>query len=178
MQSQRRPVQSGNTIKRALIGLVAVICVVAGLPATAHAGGGLPPCGTVCDGKDPDTYKYVYNHQVPDGWVYCKTDAVNKQAPKTVEHATIQLRYSNHCETTWITINIDPGYTCVCDFYVVSYHGSVRRMTLKNPQVSYGNWTLMLDDHDNLNYGCVYVFANEDDYAANKVEASGCTLSY
>lgn len=69
---------------------VAALVAVVTLTVPAEAGDGVPPCDDACYNKDPQTY--VHHGKT------CDSDA-RTVAQKLEDGRTMQLRYSNRCET-------------------------------------------------------------------------------
>jgi hypothetical protein len=159
--------------------LITVTGMLALNVAPAFAGNGYAPCGSRCDGKDPQTYKFWIDSKDPDVYLTCAMDVVPKTSA-TADNWKIQLRYSPRCETTWIKL-FDRGTGCACPFkikHVSTYTTGGTRKTVWGLGDTDGPWTPMLNDHALLNYGCIYVYRSEDDLAANHPYASDCTDSY
>jgi hypothetical protein len=157
----------------ALFGLLAT----AGVATSASAAG--LPCGNTCDGKNPQTYRIQLSTKDPDLYVICAWDATTKRSA-TLGTYKLELRYSPRCETTWLRLT-DLGTGTLYPYKVkqVSKYtsGSVRK-TIWGGFFPDGNWTSMLNDHNLLNYGCIYTYFNEYDIERDKVYQSKCTGSY
>jgi hypothetical protein len=160
----------------ACAGLVsAVVALIGGGPAAA--GGGYPPCGSLCDGKDPQTFRIYFdpnNH--PDHFYTCAGIASTKGRAAT-DNVSVELRYSTRCETTWARATRTGGVFWDIIHYSKFPSGTMRR-TVRNDFVDGASWTTMLNDHGLLNRVCIEDFENEDDYAAGRIHQRACTVWY
>jgi hypothetical protein len=155
------------TILAATIGILAVAT-------PASAGGGQPACGNTCDHKDPDTYTRYYSGQ---NYTYTCAYSDNVSTVKSVTTAwgnKLELRYSSYCETTWMRVTHVDGLVDT-KMYSTNTDGSVR--TTEN-RPGGGNWSLMLNDHNLLNYACITEYATETDRANGNVFKTTCTGKY
>jgi len=85
------------SILRRVLGVAAASgALLVPLAGTAHAAGGYPPCGDACNLKDPQTFIVNANGSS----YHCADDAVTIDS-FLYQGRTIQLRYSNRCETIW-----------------------------------------------------------------------------
>jgi len=156
----------------ALVFLAGFITVLAD---PAAAGDGYPPCGPACDRKDPQTYEFHYNPRVPDRSIICSASATNKGTASTA-NATITLRYSTACETTWGRYAIT-GTPFVETIHQSKYTDGTMRVTLRN-ETGIGSWTLMLNDHNLLNRVCLHDYYTEENYVAGRIQEIKCTVWY
>jgi hypothetical protein len=127
-----------------------------GFTAPASAGGGVPPCGSICDGKDPNTFNN------------CASDAVNVLSPAF----GLQLRYSNHCETTWG--RFAGNCSCQVDYFEIrSYFldGVTLRAWSRDRAPTNSSATVMLNDHNLLNQACISYSTN--DGATHEISCTG-----
>lgn len=141
----RRLVTTGAAVMLAVTGLA----VESG---TAQAGSGFPPCGNTCNGKDPQNY-IITAPGGPGHYYSCAEDAVT--VGSFVQYGrTVQLRYSNRCETVWGRI-----YNTHLDdtLYIEAWQGDIwlpqTQWTREYRKVS-DAYTPMWNDHDRIDRIC------------------------
>jgi hypothetical protein len=134
--------------------------------APASAAGGVLPCGSFCDWHDPNARDVFRNN--PPGFYACSDDAVNVLSPVL----GLQLRYSNHCETTWGLYVGD--CSCQVDYFLIeSYDRNGTHLRANSIDRSNTNSaaTVMLDDHRLLNRVCMRY--SQDDGATKHDACTG-----
>jgi hypothetical protein len=119
----------------------------------AAAGNGYPACGSACDGKDPQNWKwYPFGNKT---YIYCSTGAytVGWASTSTID---VELRYSPTCETTWgrYTVTVWQGMPFQLKHYSYYPNGTLRATAHGQVQGA-GPWGKMLDDHNMYNYVCI-----------------------
>jgi hypothetical protein len=137
------------------------------------------PCGRVCDLKDPHTYRVrLPPVQVPDNYIICDWDArtVESAVLPTASPVYLYLRYSPSCETTWVRLGGGPAYLGITWHFSQYLNGVLRTQTSRYAPP--GLWTVMLDDHNLLNWACQDYYDNEDDAAADRNRHRSCTGKY
>jgi hypothetical protein len=120
-----------RTWKRIAMILVVSIGLVGVIAAPAAASG---PCGSACDFQDPSTFGNCAAGAITVGWAY-----------------HLELRYSPSCETTWA--RVDNSGILYTEVFLDSARPTGHWRTLGT--IVYTSWTLMLDDHEYLNYACM-----------------------
>jgi hypothetical protein len=123
--------------------IIVTFGMVGAFAAPASAGAGLPACGVICNYHDPQTYQVWIQHQDPDGYYYCASDAVTVRSGVYLE-----LRYSPHCETTWARLKSNFSLAYV-QMTISSSSGA------SSSAEGIGMWTVMLNDHGLLNHACL-----------------------
>lgn len=124
-----------------------------GTTAFAHAGSGYPPCLSACDNQDPANYWAGG----PSFFYHCSDDATTvKSYLETVGSVTktIQLRYSNRCETVWGRIyNVELGNT----LFIQQWDGDTwitKIRWIREYTAISDAYTPMWDDHGVLDRVC------------------------
>ena len=131
-------------------------------PASAVTAG----CGSVCDGKNPETY-YA---SVGSGSARCFYDAVTIY----VAHGA-ELRYSPYCRTAWARAE-SPGYLGYVT--VESYNSSGRRKVYSTENAG-RSYTLMVNDKGMTARACHYGWLSEAEYNRGEpARLDGCTAKY
>jgi hypothetical protein len=137
-----------------VVAAVGVILPVA--PAYAATSG----CGSVCDGKDPETY-YA---QVDGGSGRCGYPAFTSTLDT---YSDVELRYSSYCRTAWAR-DTNPGVLAYVTIESYSANGTLRKV------YKGGSWTSMVNDKNLKARACKYHWKNEAE--TNKpARRVGCT---
>ncbi|MFG1886421.1 DUF2690 domain-containing protein [Micromonospora sp. NPDC049051] len=77
-------------------------------------------CGSVCDGKNPATYK-IYHSGCSTCYHYCADDA--ETVASNTSGINLELRYSPRCRTAWARVSSDFYYPTVRSYHL---SGAVR----------------------------------------------------
>ncbi|GAA0676190.1 hypothetical protein GCM10010193_31600 [Kitasatospora atroaurantiaca] len=144
-------------IRRSIAVLFGAAALVGVAVAPASAGSGVSPCRSACDGQDPSSYVH-----------YGQTCAADAQTIDThyVQGRTVQLRYSNRCETSWARVY-------GADFPDVIRVQNIDTYQIQNRELRQGEheaWTPMVDDSGSRSKACWWV-----GWATNNNE---CTSAY
>ncbi|MEV4117384.1 DUF2690 domain-containing protein [Micromonospora sp. NPDC049645] len=160
-QSSRRSWHS-----RLLLMLAMGLAMVMGFQAPAMAA--TSGCGSVCDGKDPDTYFATVDGQV------MRCSFIDVITPYSV--ANVELRYSPFCRTAWARQTDSFGW--LSGVLVQSYNsnGTLRR-TVDDTSTS-GSWSAMVNDKGMTARACFYQYDSEADYDAGNRRILRCTARY
>jgi Protein of unknown function (DUF2690) len=125
-------------------------------------------CGSLCDGKDPQTYR-IYTSST--AYRLCATDAT------TVRTATnIELRYSPWCRTAWARQTGSIGYLVGVLVHSFNTNGSLRTY-YRNDHMS-GSWSAMVNDAGLTARACDYFYRTELEYEQNIWYLGICTGRY
>jgi hypothetical protein len=125
-------------------------------------------CGSVCDGKDPDTYLATVDGKTMRcnyvGNSYTKYTAPN-----------VELRYSSFCRSAWARYTGPYFYR---KLQIKSYYtsGSLRKTYTGTPFD--GDWTAMVNDVGYLAQACVTWYESEVDEINNNPAGSACTAKF
>lgn len=112
-------------------------------------------CGSVCDGKDPASFR-IYYEQLPHNYYTCAEDA--KPAPGAgfawSGNMYVENRYSPRCRTSWARVggNYYAGYT-VESRYLNGSH----RLTIQEYSRNW-LWTAMVNDANLQARACIDPF--------------------
>ncbi|MFI6782281.1 DUF2690 domain-containing protein [Micromonospora sp. NPDC050276] len=151
---------------RLLLVLAMGLAMVTGFQAPAMAA--TSGCGSVCDGKDPDTYFATVDGKV----MRCNfIDVITPYSATNVE-----LRYSPFCRTAWARQTDSFGW--LSGVLVQSYNsnGTLRR-TVDDTSTS-GSWSAMVNDKGMTARACFYQYDTEWDYEAGNRRILYCTARY
>jgi hypothetical protein len=137
-----------------LAALLAVVGVAVGTVVSAPAAYAStpPPCGSLCDGKDP-----YFTYRDPYGNSYVCADSSSTPKFKVFElpNETIELRYSSKCQTTWARTGM-VGVRIWVESYYDYDHTRLRSVASFTTTEDF-RYTEMLDDAGLFNRACVQV---------------------
>jgi hypothetical protein len=138
-----------GTIVRSILAAALVTTAMVGASPTP-AGAVNPGCGTVCDGKDPLTFR-IYTG--PYDWYTCGADAQTVGWAAEVSggyiRSSVLLRYSPRCRTAW-------AYTDY-ERYIFVERRSPHRVEDSDPNGTGQYRTRMVNDAGYVSRACLYV---------------------
>ncbi len=118
------------------------------------------PCGSRCDGKDPETYIGYQPPGGPSAWRNCAGDARTVASQRTGGSLWVELRYSPRCRTAWARSNIvtaPEGWPVNTWVYSFRADGSFRKEVGIVDRNSDRAWTGMVNDAGLTAQGVLYV---------------------
>ncbi|MCN0152332.1 DUF2690 domain-containing protein [Salinispora arenicola] len=133
-------------------------------PALAATSG----CGSVCDGKDPNTY-----YATVDGTT-AQCNFFPTDTPYTSQY--VELRYSPFCRTAWARQTGSFGWLSGVLVQSFNTNGTLRK-TVYDSNSHAGPWSGMVNNKGLTARACFYHFENEWDHPHNPTILN-CTARY
>ncbi|MFG3554065.1 DUF2690 domain-containing protein [Micromonospora sp. NPDC047557] len=139
--------------------------LIGGQPASAATSG----CGSVCDGKDPDTYIATVDGK------YMRCGYLDNAYTKYTA-TYVELRYSTFCRTAWARQTGSFGYMSGVLVQSFDSSGSLRKQ-YDNLRTS-GSWSAMVNDKGYTARACFYQYDEEIDQVNDKKHILYCTAKF